>query len=48
MRHRHINARRGEWVHIHRPHDRSGKTPEWVRGVIGLVILVAIIKGCCG
>lgn len=48
MRHRHIRARRGEWVYVHRPHGHSAGTPEWVSGIIGLVILVLIIKGCCG
>ncbi len=48
MKHRHIRARRGEWVHVHRPHGHGAKCPEWVNAVIGLVILCVILKGCCG
>ena len=45
MRHRHIHAKRGEWVHVHRSH--GGKGPEWLGTIIGIVILVIILKGCC-
>ena len=42
MRHRHIRARRGEWVHVHR--DKGGE------GCLGAIVLLIIIglffKGC--
>ena len=41
MKHRHIHAKKGEWIHIHRD-----KKPGCAGIIILIAILFAISKGC--
>ncbi len=41
MKHRHIHAKRGEWVHVHRDEDFS-----WAGVVVFVVIAIVLLKGC--
>ena len=41
MKHRHIHAKRGEWIHVHRDKD-----PGCLGVLIVIVVLIAIVSGC--
>lgn len=44
VRHRHIHAKSGEWVHIHR--DKGGKGEGCLGAIIVLIVLMSLFKGC--
>ena len=42
MKHRHIRAKRGEWIHVHRDDGFGG----CLGGIIFLAVIILIFKGC--
>ena len=43
MKHRHIHAKKGEWVHIHRDKN-NGVNP--IAIIIVVIIIIWLIKSC--
>ena len=42
MKHRHIHAKRGEWVHVHRDNDGE----RCLGAIVVLVVIALIFKSC--
>ena len=41
MKHRHIHAKKGEWIHVHRDND-----PGCLGILIAIIVIVFIMRGC--